>query len=152
MIVALVVMALAFTWLALETDRFRVRLLVGIVAAPTTIGEKRVAWDTFDWSDWGTRQSGFNNGHYGWLWSLKDWKEPICGWDWIKGRNHIIPEYDVEFSVAGCRYKMHLNSTDKAAKALGQVMKVNTKKHRPNPLPKLTYKGNKPKRRRAVVV
>ena len=138
MIAALIVIALALAWLALETDRLRVRLLVGAVAAPTTVGEKRAAWDTFDWRAMTYDSYGRGRGDI--------WKAPLCGWDWITGREHIIPEYDIEFSVAGCRYKIHLNSTDEAAKALGQVMKVNTKKHRPNPLPKLTYKGNKPKR------
>ena len=138
MIAALIVITLALAWLALETDRLRIRLLVGAVAAPTTIREKHAAWDTFDWRTMQFFTYSYGNGVV--------WKVPLCGWDWITGREHIIPEYDVEFSVAGCRYKIHLNSTDKAAKALGQVMRVNTKKHRPNPLPKLTYKGNKPKR------
>ncbi len=139
MVPALAIIILALTWLGRETEWLRLQLLVGAPAlsAPDT-PEVRAAWDTFDW-----RTMQFFTYSYG---SGVVWKVPLCGWDWITGREHIIPEYDVEFSAAGCRYKMHLNSTDKAAKALGQVMKVNTKKHLPNPLPKLTYKGNKPKR------
>ncbi len=147
MIAALIVIALALAWLALETNLLHVRLPMG-VSAPLT-QEVRRPWYTFDWDSWVIDPRSINvryNLEQNPERILKDWKTPLCGWDWITGREHIIPEYDVEFSVAGCRYKMHLNSTDKAAKALSQVMKVNTKKHRPNPLPKLTYKGNKPKR------
>ena len=146
MIPALSIIILALAWLAHETRCLRVRLLAGPAAVCVLDPETRAAWDTFDWSEWGSRQSGFNNGHYGWLWSLKDWKVPLCGWEWIKQRNHIVPEYRVEFAMNGVRYKMQLNASTAAAKMLGEVMKVNARPHKPTPLPRLSYKGNKPKR------
>ena len=155
MITALAIIVLGLAWLARETDRFRIRLLVGAPLLPVpAVREVRAAWFTFNWDTWVIDPRSVNvryNLEQNPERILKSWKEPLCGWDWIRGREHIIPEYRVEFNMAGCRYNMHLNSTPEAAKALGEVMKVNVKKHRPNPLPRLTYKGNKPKRRRVAV-
>ncbi len=110
---SLLLMASALTWLLIETDLLCVRLVAGPVAVLEP--EIRAAWDTFDWSAMKYK-------------TYQDiWKVPLCGWDWITGREHIIPEYRIEFNIAGCRYKMRLKSTPKAAKALGEVMKVNAK-------------------------
>ena len=152
MIPALAIIILALAWLAHETDWLRVRLLAGPAAVWVLDAETRAAWDTFDWSDWGTRQSGFNNGHYGWLWSLKEWKVPICGWEWIKQRNHIIPEYRIEFNVYGCRYIWTLEATPAAAKLLGEAMKLNAKPHKMPKLPTSGIRKSRVSRRRQVAV
>lgn len=152
MLATLSIIILALAWLARETRCLRVRLLAGPPLLVPEYAEIRAAWDTFDWSDWGTRRSGFSNGHYHWKWATKDWKVPICGWEWIKGRNHIIPEYRIEFNVWGCRYTWKLGASSAAAKILGEAMKVNAKPHKPPKLPSSGIRRSKPIRRRRVAV
>ena len=88
MLLTLLVVALEFIWLGYETDWLTVRLAAGPVPAP--IIEKRQAWDSFDWTRW------------------KPYLEPICGWDWIKSREHIMPDYHFEFKAYGVSHKITL--------------------------------------------
>ena len=134
MIPALAIIILALAWLALETDWLRVRLLAGPAAVWVLDAETRAAWDTFDWRGW----SGI--------------VEPICGWEWIKQRNHIIPEYRIEFNVYGCRYIWTLEATPAAAKLLGEAMKLNAKPHKMPKLPSSGIRKSRVSRRRRVAV
>ncbi len=145
MIAALATIILALAWLAHETDRLRVRLLAGPAAVPEPeIPEVRAAWDTFDWRSMKFLTYTQGNGVV--------WKTPLCGWDWITGREHIIPEYRVEFAMNGVRHKMHLSASTAAAKLLGEAMKINARPHKPPKLPTSGIRKSKRIRRRRVAV
>lgn len=147
MIPTLAIIILGLAWLAIETDWLRVRLLAGpalVMVVVPEYAETRAAWDTFDWSP--MQFSSYSNGN-GTI-----WKTPLCGWDWITSRDHIIPEYRIEFNVYGCRYVWKMGSTPEAAKILGECMKVNAKPHKPPKMPRLAIKRRPAIRRRRVAV
>ena len=152
MIATLTIIILGLAWLAWETDGLRVRLPAGPALAAAmgrdfevngTFEIEYARWDTFDWSPMTYKDC---------LSMDSRWKTPLCGWDWITERDHVVPEYQIEFNIYGCRYTWALNSTPEAAKVIGEAMKLNAKPHKPAPLPRLSYKGNKPKRRRVAAI
>ena len=91
--IGLIIIGIGFTWLLIETDWMRVRLLVGsIKEAPVQNNERYVDWEkAFDFKAWGTLIKGADI-------------DPICGWDWIKNRQHIIPECRIEMVHLGVRH------------------------------------------------
>lgn len=121
MIACIVLVSLALTWLAKETDWMRVRLLVGIECIP--LEYERKSWEDLSHTQPERYQPNFmrmNNGteHF----------SPLCGWDWLKNTMHVIPEYKIYLAIGGCRYNMNIKK-DSVLKA---VMRANhlTKKQK----------------------
>lgn len=117
MIVAITVIALAFTWLIYETDYLRIRLPVGVDIQPIEYARK--SW--LELKPWNTKKNDPM-----WLTS-PDYMEPLCGRDWLENTMHIIPEYKIELDFGGIKYKMNILEP----KVLKDVIKVNTAKHNP---------------------
>ena len=98
MIVSLVVIALAFTWLLYESDWMRIRLPVG------ARGDKPVFVKV-------TRDMLINpclsqRGNNGYL--SPGVVDILPGWEWLESREHPVPEYRFEIIAWGCKHKIHL--------------------------------------------
>ena len=83
MIIASIIIGLAFIWLGYETNWVRVRLLVGIETST-----KYKTWAEL--KPWSTKKSDPM-----WL-RFPKIMEPLSGWDWLENTMHIIPEYTIE--------------------------------------------------------
>ena len=116
MIATIAILTLALYWLLRETDYMRIRLLIGAWYVP--VEYRRATWD-----------------------KLKPYKnlpnfmrmhgyDPLCGWDWLKNHEHVLPDYSLYLAINNVRYTMTFgeSATDGM---LTEVMKVNTKKHKP---------------------
>jgi len=62
--------------------------------------------------------------------------QPLCGWDWLLNREHIIPEYKIELALDGIHYQMNVKSDS----ILAEVMRVNRAKHKPTTPKPMTRK------------
>uniref|UniRef100_A0A6M3LLF2 Uncharacterized protein n=1 Tax=viral metagenome TaxID=1070528 RepID=A0A6M3LLF2_9ZZZZ len=112
MIASVIIIILAFTWLLIESDFMRARLLAG--ADLSIIEYERKSWTELKPSNPTYKKHPF------WL-VCPDNMTPLCGWDWLKNTMHIIPEYKVELALAGVNYKLNVKSSG----VLKDVMKAN---------------------------
>ena len=121
MIAILIIIGLTFAWLGYETDWMRVRLPIGQVQIIETIPdivERYVPWDNWNHCHW---PSWFN------------FTDPICGWEWIKSREHIIPECRLEMTYGGVHHTMTIKDT-KIIKLVVTAMKSKPKPYVYRPL------------------
>lgn len=91
MLVTILIIISALYWLGIESNWLTIRLLVGADC-------KRKMW-----KDIKPYQSGKN---YPFWFKHPDNMTPLCGWDWLNKRNHIIPEYKIELVQPGYKSTM----------------------------------------------
>lgn len=107
-----------FTWLLYETDWMRVRLPVGIISELPQC--RYISWNDLE----NLAQAIPDKQKPFWLkhpiniktiWGLNNQPlgasmEPLCSWEWLKNRLHIIPEYKIELISATSRYTFRTQS------------------------------------------
>ncbi len=105
MILALTIIGLAFTWLLVETDFMRIRLIVGRIEPELILQYK--AWDMLlsEAQNIPYRQKQF------WL-KYPELMTAICGNDWLESRQHVIPQYRIELKAWGVHSKVTLKQAD----------------------------------------
>jgi len=130
-VIGIILIILGFIWLLYETDYLRVRLLVGIETKP-------IEYEYMSWEDVKTRYFyGLPSRQTPFWYANPEHMEPLCGLAWLENTMHVIPEYRIELDFGGNKYKM----TVKEPKVLKEIVKVNTKKHKPYTLPVVNTKG-----------
>lgn len=112
MIIPITILVAAFLWLGYETDWMRVRLMVGDYPIPE-----------LEYVDW---LSCFDSLAWDKLTYRAD-IDPICGWNWIKGRLHPLPVYKIELYY-GNGYRQKITLKNPNGNILKQVIKINTGK------------------------
>ena len=112
MIPALLVIALGFIWLGIETDWLTVRLPVGAIPKVKPID--------FDVTELAER--------IGWVHKSKDyhykgfaidWMMPICGWQWLAEHEHDLDNWQptIEVKAFGINHRLTIkNPADKRMK------------------------------------
>ncbi len=137
MIPLITTLLIALAWLGYETDWVTVRLPYGIEALIAAT-EVRRPWNHFDWHDWVTGHHHISFTDRNVNVHSKSHVQPICGWDWIRSREHIIPECKVELVHSGVKYNMTIKSP---AIIKSVVTALRAKPARP--YPKMSYSRNK---------
>jgi len=107
MITTAIIVSLAFSWLAYETDWLRVRLAVGII-------------DTCQRKSWLELKPWHPNRQFPFWVRFPSVMSPLCGWDYILNTMHIIPEHKIELITDTAKYTIRSQS----AKALGDAFRV----------------------------
>ena len=124
MIVSLVVIALAFTWLLYESDWMRVRLPIGKSIKTIKLWQYREngqygithidpspTLNGYRWPPGKTQYQLFSVGI----------TEPICGWDWILNHEHPIITNRIEITAHNCKHTVTL--CDNPDVDYGRIMK-----------------------------
>lgn len=96
MVVAILIICLAYYWLLNETNYLRVRLLIGVESKPLEL--QRISW-------------GACQSRYRVLKLSIGVDEPLCGWDWLESRTHPIPQVTVDINSGGVRYHWDIKDT-----------------------------------------
>jgi len=139
MILALLVIALAFTWLLYETDFLRVRLPVGKVKPKyakyevyNMLRKRKVYWnETVLYKGGNLPVDHSPDGEPCYQIILNPGiKNVLCGWDWLNEHCADMVDYQpkVEMAIGGVRYNM----TIKQPAIIKDIMRVNklTKKQK----------------------
>lgn len=116
-IISLSIIISAFYWLLRETDYMRVRLPVGCpsISVPP---EMRLAWNIITRQ---TKSKNLNNfvtdpEHY----------SPLCGFNWLNNREHVVPEYKIELQHGGVKHTMTIKDPS-VMKQIVSAMRANPK-------------------------
>jgi hypothetical protein len=122
MLISIIIILIAFTYLLKETDYLRVRLYSGKVCFDGETCE----WKFQD--DWVTHEMKsqlirlWSNLPKETLWRFQSGiQEPMCGWGYAWQYHDVIPECKVEMNLANVRYKFDLKNPD----ILKDIMKAN---------------------------
>ena len=122
MILSLILLIIAFTWLLKETDYLRIKLLSGLCFIPGDCCKWRLP-DSAVTDD--MKRDLINS----WTHLPKEIKcrfldgieSPLCGWGYAYQYRDYEPECLVEMNIGNVRYKMTIKTSD----VLTKVMKVN---------------------------
>lgn len=141
MIVSLIVIALAFTWLLYESDWMRVRLLVGAIPELEPVERIRL----YRHNNYFTRSDGTYSAFdkYADTVLSAGIEEPVCGWDWLIGRDHPLVEYGFELIAWGCKHTLTVNPDAHKGQIVKECCKVAFAKPR-------NGNGRRPKRSRGL--
>ena len=123
MIATIIILGIAFYWMLRETDYLRVKLLVGPYHAPIV----------YEYEDWETIEARLKNLPRKAMPDyivMPDNYPPLCGWDWLKNRQHAIPLNKIQLDFGTRRYDMTVNDPDK----LKDIIKVNVQRNTPKML------------------
>lgn len=116
-LISLSIILLAFYWLLRETDYLRVRLPVGCpsISVPP---EMRQSWDIITRNTKAKNLNNFVTDPYTYT--------PLCGFDWLNNREHVIPEYKIELQHGGVKHNMTIKDPS-IMKQVVQAMRANPK-------------------------
>ncbi|KKN64734.1 hypothetical protein LCGC14_0488660 [marine sediment metagenome] len=103
MIATIIIIGLAFIWLGYETNWMRVRLPIG--ASTPIIKQQYTSWNDLEnlAQTIPDKQKPFWLKHPLFIKTIRGINnqmlgasmEPLCGWDWLRNRMHIIPQYQI---------------------------------------------------------
>ena len=120
MIISLLTICLAFVWLLYESDWMRIRLLAGANTPPVP----RIR--LYRHGTWLTRQDrtypAFDK--YADTALSAGIEEPICGWDWLIGRDHPLVEYSFTLTAWGCTHNLTINPDAHKGQIVKECCKV----------------------------
>lgn len=132
MIATIIIIGLALSWLAYETDYLRIRLLVGPWIVPLIY--KRDTWENI------SRNLKPNPVPFWWKHPYN--MEPLCGREWLENHQHVLPEYKIVLDFGTIRHTINVCPGNE--QLLNNVVKINTRKHRVKWLPVGKSLGNEP--------
>ena len=126
MLFTIIIIGIALVWLMRETNNLKVHLLVGPYHAP-------IVYQYEDWETIKTRLENMPRKAMPSYIRLPESYTPLCGWDWLENRQHVIPVNKIQLDFGTRRYDMTVNDPDK----LKDIIKVNTVRRNVNRKPKI---------------
>lgn len=122
MIIAILVILLAFGWLLYETEGLTVRLIAGKLQPPKYARytaynslKKRKTWDMYHLKDGGNLPEDYiPNGEPNYTIVLSPGIDNVlCGWDWLNKHCAAMVDYipSVYLHIGGVRYNMSIKDT-----------------------------------------
>ena len=101
MLATIVLVSLAFYWLAVETDYFRVNLAL----IPEVVERK-------SWSELEPAAQRIPDKLKPFWLKHPENMQPLCGLDWLTTTQHVIPTYKFEIKAWNVTHKVNLKSAD----------------------------------------